>query len=215
MNPFAKKPSVREQLRESKREMTTATRGIEREVMTLQSEEKRLVLEIKRTAKSGNEAGTRSLAKELVRLRNQITKLQSSRAQLRGVSSHAQAMHANVAVAGALRGAGKTMAAVNAQMSPMEAARIAQDFQKQSAQMDMTQEVVGDSLDDALDDESVDAETEDLTNQVLDEIGIDTTAQMASAPKTKVAGRTRAAAAAYEPSDTDDLEQRLAKLRNG
>ncbi|KAL9257026.1 Vacuolar protein sorting-associated protein 2 homolog 2-like protein, partial [Drosera capensis] len=43
-------------LRTSKREMAVATRGIEREITSLQLEEKKLVAEIKKEAKSGNEA---------------------------------------------------------------------------------------------------------------------------------------------------------------
>ncbi|KAK1570847.1 hypothetical protein Q3G72_007974 [Acer saccharum] len=56
MNIFRKKTSAKEALRESKREMATATRGIEREIASLQLEEKKLVAEIKKTAKTGNEA---------------------------------------------------------------------------------------------------------------------------------------------------------------
>ncbi|KAK4407248.1 Vacuolar protein sorting-associated protein 23 [Sesamum angolense] len=56
MNIFSRKPKPKEALRECKREMANATRGIEKEIHTLQLEEKRLVAEIKRTAKTGNEA---------------------------------------------------------------------------------------------------------------------------------------------------------------
>jgi hypothetical protein len=55
MNLFKKKPDAKEALRVSKREMSVATRGIEREIGSLQLEEKKLVAEIKKTAKTGNE----------------------------------------------------------------------------------------------------------------------------------------------------------------
>ncbi|PWZ22209.1 Vacuolar protein sorting-associated protein 2 2 [Zea mays] len=56
MNIFKKKVDPKEALRTSKREMAVATRGVEREIGSLQMEEKRLVAEIKKTAKTGNEA---------------------------------------------------------------------------------------------------------------------------------------------------------------
>ncbi|CAN4102028.1 unnamed protein product [Withania somnifera] len=84
MNIFSKKPNAKEALRESRRELTHATRGIEKEISALQSEEKKLVAEIKRTAKTGNETATKVLARQLVRLRQQIANLQGSRAQMRG-----------------------------------------------------------------------------------------------------------------------------------
>ncbi|XP_022868071.1 vacuolar protein sorting-associated protein 2 homolog 2-like [Olea europaea var. sylvestris] len=64
--------------------------GIEREINALQLEEKKLVAEIKRTAKTGNDAATKILARQLVRLRQQIANLQGSRAQMRGIATHTQ-----------------------------------------------------------------------------------------------------------------------------
>eukprot|EP00271_Cylindrocystis_brebissonii_P000291 TRINITY_DN10395_c0_g1_i1.p1 TRINITY_DN10395_c0_g1~~TRINITY_DN10395_c0_g1_i1.p1 ORF type:complete len:214 (-),score=59.29 TRINITY_DN10395_c0_g1_i1:593-1234(-) len=209
---FAKKPTPKEVMRETKRDMNSATRGVEREILNLQGEEKKLLVEIKKTARTGNQAATKTLAKELVRLRAQVTKLQGSRAQLRGITSSTQAMHANVQVASAIQASGKAMAAVNQQMSPAEAMKIAQNFQRESAQMDMAQDVMGDSLDDALDADDLDDETDELTSQVLDELGIEAAAQLASAPKSRIAGK----AASQQDADRDeeaDLERRLAALR--
>ncbi|KAK8918915.1 hypothetical protein KSP39_PZI021245 [Platanthera zijinensis] len=84
-----------EALRTSKRDMAVATRGVEREIASLQLEEKKLVAEIKKTAKIGNEAATRILARQLVRLRQQITNLQGSRAQIRGVATYTQVRSIN------------------------------------------------------------------------------------------------------------------------
>ncbi|KAL5702330.1 hypothetical protein ACHQM5_027559 [Ranunculus cassubicifolius] len=211
MNLFAKKPTAKEALRASKREMTTATRGIEREINSLQLEEKKLVTEIKRTAKTGNEAATKVLARQLIRLRQQIANLQASRAQMRGIATHTQAMCANTAVADGMKGATKAMSAMNKQMDPAKQAKVMQDFQRQSAQMDMTTEMMSDAIDDALDDDEAEEETDDLTNQVLDEIGIDIASQLSSAPKGKIAGKK---AEDVGSSGVDELEKRLAALRN-
>ncbi|KAF8111714.1 hypothetical protein N665_0073s0070 [Sinapis alba] len=211
MNIFSKKPNPREVLRESKREMTQATRGIEKEISSLQSEEKKLVLEIKRTAKTGNEGATKILARQLIRLRQQIANLQGSRAQMRGIATHTQAMHAHTSVAAGIQGATKAMAAMSKTMDPAKQAKVMREFQKQSAQMDMTTEMMSDSIDDALDNEEAEDETEDVTNQVLDEIGIDVASQLSSAPKGKI-GRKNAEDVSSS-SEMDDLEKRLAALR--
>lgn len=211
MNIFGKKPTTKETLRASKRETTTATRGIEREIAGLQLEEKRLLAEIKRTAKTGNQAATTILARQLIRLRQQIAKLQSSRAQMRGIGTHTQAMHANTAVAAGIKGASKAMGVMNKQMAPAQQLKVMQDFQRQSAQMDMTTEMMSDSIDDALDNDEAEDETEELTNQVLDEIGVDIASQLSSAPKGKIAGKSQESA---ESSEVDELEKRLAALRN-
>ncbi|CAO2839781.1 unnamed protein product [Amaranthus hypochondriacus] len=210
MNLFKKKPTAKEALRESKREMANATRGIEKEISSLQMEEKRLVAEIKKTAKTGNEAATKILARQLVRLRKQIANLQGSRAQMRGIATHTQAMHAQSSVASGLKGATKAMSAMNKQMAPAKQMKILQEFQKQSAQMDMTTEMMSDAIDDALDNDEAEEETDELTNQVLDEIGVDVASQLSAAPKGKIAGKKTEE---VSTSGIDDLEERLAALR--
>ncbi|XBJ08970.1 hypothetical protein VPH35_014142 [Triticum aestivum] len=181
MNPFAKKPTPREAIRNSKRELTNATRGIERDIGTLQQEEKRLVAEIKRTAKTGNEAATKILARQLIRLRQKISTLQGSRAQIRGIATHTQAMQANTSVSAGMQSASKAMGAMNKQMDPAKQMKVMQEFQKQSAQMDRTNEMMSDSIDNVLDDDQAEDETEELANQVLDEIGVDVASQVVEA----------------------------------
>ncbi|KAG6774621.1 hypothetical protein POTOM_021981 [Populus tomentosa] len=221
MNLFSKKPSPKEALRDSKREMQHATRGIEREIGALQLEEKKLVAEIKRTAKTGNDAATKILARQLIRLRQQIANLQGSRAQMRGIATHTQAMHAQSSVAVGLKGASKAMEAMNKQMAPAKQMKVIREFQKQSAQMDMTTEMMSDAIDDALDNDEAEEETEELTNQllyccvdwiiVLDEIGVDVASQLSAAPKGKITGKNREDA---NSSGIDELEKRLAAMRN-
>ncbi|XP_047980310.1 vacuolar protein sorting-associated protein 2 homolog 3-like [Salvia hispanica] len=211
MNIFSKKPTPREAVRESKRQMTNATRGMEKEINTLQLEEKKLVAEIKRTAKTGNDAATKILARQLIRLRQQIANLQSSRAQMRGIATHTQAMSAQTSVAVGMKGASKAMSAMNKQMAPAKQAKVIQEFQRQSAQMDMTTEMMSDAIDDALDNDEAEDETEELTNLVLDEIGVDVASQLSSAPKGKIAGKNTEGASS---SNVDELEKRLAALRN-
>ncbi|CAL5346509.1 unnamed protein product [Camellia sinensis] len=200
MNIFKKKTSPKDALRTSKREMSVATRGIEREIASLQMEEKKLVAEIKKTAKTGNEASlssfldvtqaaTRILARQLVRLRQQITNLQGSRAQIRGVATHTQALYASTSISTGMKGATKAMVAMNKQMAPAKQAKVIREFQKQSAQMDMTIEMMSESIDETLDKDEAEEETEELTNQVLDEIGVDIASQLSSAPKGRIASK--------------------------
>ncbi len=82
-----KKPDVKQQVRESQREMRKGEREIQREIATLQMQEKKMIAEIKAAAKTGNQNVIKIQAKALVRLRAQIAKLQASVAQLKGVST--------------------------------------------------------------------------------------------------------------------------------
>ncbi|KAL2895903.1 Vacuolar protein sorting-associated protein 2-like protein 3 [Bienertia sinuspersici] len=75
------------------------------------------------------------------------------------------------------------------QMAPAKQMKTLQEFQRQSAQMDMTTEMMSDAIDDALDNDEAEEETDELTNQVLDEIGVDVASQLSTAPKGKIAGK--------------------------
>ncbi|CAN4080285.1 unnamed protein product [Withania somnifera] len=189
---FKKKTSPKEALRISKREMAVATRGIEREISSLQMEEKKLVAEIKKTAKTGNEAATKILARQLVRLRQQIVNLQGSRAQIRGVATHTQSLYASTSMSTGMKGATKAMTAMN---------KI---------------EMMSESIDETLDKDEAEEETEELTNQVLDEIGVDIASQLSSAPKGRIASKkveNVAPSSSDTAADVEELEKRLASLR--
>ncbi|CAN4080284.1 unnamed protein product [Withania somnifera] len=213
---FKKKTSPKEALRISKREMAVATRGIEREISSLQMEEKKLVAEIKKTAKTGNEAATKILARQLVRLRQQIVNLQGSRAQIRGVATHTQSLYASTSMSTGMKGATKAMTAMNKQMAPAKQVKVIREFQKQSSQLDMTIEMMSESIDETLDKDEAEEETEELTNQVLDEIGVDIASQLSSAPKGRIASKkveNVAPSSSDTAADVEELEKRLASLR--
>lgn len=206
-----KKPTAAELAREGKREIAQAARGLDKEIASLHTEEKKLILEIKKAAKSGNEAGARVLAKNLVRVRGQITKIQNSQAHLRGIQTHVQTAHSTAVMAGAVGKAGGVMKQANAQLDPVKAAAIAMDFQKESAKMDHADEVLGDAMSGVLDSDEIDEESDLLTQEVLDSIGVDTRAQLASAPRAKIAGSE--GLPAISSADTEDLDKRFAALK--
>lgn len=60
---------------------------IDRELLVLKREEQKLVREIKDAAAKGNQAGAKTLAKQLIRIRNQMQRLTVHNAQMKGVSA--------------------------------------------------------------------------------------------------------------------------------
>ena len=60
---------------------------LEREVAALKREEQKTIQQIKVASKQGNDATARILAKSLIRIRQQMTKLTAGSAQLKGIST--------------------------------------------------------------------------------------------------------------------------------
>ncbi|GLJ42672.1 hypothetical protein SUGI_0884640 [Cryptomeria japonica] len=217
---FGKKKSPAELLRENKRMLDKSIREIERERQGLQTQEKKLITEIKKTAKQGQMAAVKVMAKDLIRTRHQITKFYALKSQLQGVSLRIQTLKSTHTMGEAMKGVTKAMRQMNRQMNLPALQKIMQEFERQNERMEMTMEVMGDAIDDAMEGDEEEEETEELVNQVLDEIGIDIDSQLVNAPATSVAtpaAPTKVAqATAANTEDAgidDDLQARLDNLR--
>ncbi|RWW69456.1 hypothetical protein BHE74_00022941, partial [Ensete ventricosum] len=108
---FGNRKTPAELLRENKRMLDKSIREIERERQGLQAQEKKLIVEIKKTAKQGqmisaiasllyelptlvryylSQGAVKVMAKDLIRTRHQITKFYALKSQLQGVSLRIQ-----------------------------------------------------------------------------------------------------------------------------
>ncbi|KAJ2949105.1 hypothetical protein O0L34_g6044 [Tuta absoluta] len=209
MNFFRKTPTVKEQQRANDRELRKAGRELDRDKAQLEREEKKLEMEIKKMAKEGNNEGCKILAKQLVQLRKQKTRIYSANSKISSVQIQNKAMGANVAIANAMGTTAKTMGNMNKVMNPHQIAKDMEAFKQANAKMDMTDEMISDTLDDIMDESGDEEETEGIVSQVLDEIGIEISGKMAGAPsvaRSKLGEST---------ADADkDLMAQLAKLKS-
>jgi len=188
---FGKRKTPQELLREQQRLVQRSIREIERERMTLQQNEKKTIIEIKKLAKQGQVPAAKILAKDLVRTRNYITKMYTMRAQLQSVSMQLSTMKTTAAMNTAMAGATKAMMRMNKKMDLPAMQKITMEFQKQTEMMGMKEEMINDTLDEMAEDDE-DEESEDVINQTLEEIGIDLGADLADVPASKAATKASA-----------------------
>lgn len=218
---FGQRKTPAELLRENKRMLDRSIREIERERQSLQAQEKKLIVEIKKTAKQNQMGAVRVMAKDLIRTRHQITKFYGLKSQLQGVSLRIQTLKSTQSMADAMKGVTKAMRQMNKQMNLPALQKIMQEFERQNERMEMTTEMMGDAIDDAMEGDEEEEETEDLVSQVLDEIGVDLNSQLVSAPvsasapaSTSTAKVPQASAASGDDLGIDsDLQARLDNLR--
>ncbi|KAF6151133.1 hypothetical protein GIB67_002385 [Kingdonia uniflora] len=198
-----------ELLRENKRMLDKSIREIERERQSLQTQEKKLIMEIKKSAKQGQMGAVKVMAKDLIRTRHQVEKFYKLKSQLQGVAlriqpfslwivllfntevgvtlAFLQTLKSTQAMGEAMKGVTKAMGQMNRQMNLPSLQKIMQEFERQNEKMEMVSEVMGDAIDDALEGDEEEEETEDLVSQVLDEIGIDINQELVNAPASAVA----------------------------
>ncbi|KAL0337233.1 UNVERIFIED_CONTAM: Vacuolar protein sorting-associated protein 21 [Sesamum calycinum] len=210
---FGKKKTTAELMRENKRMLDKSIRELERERQGLQTQEKKLILEIKKSAKQGQMGAIKVMAKDLIRTRHQIEKFYKLKSQL-------QDIEVNTCNGEAMKGVALAMGQINKQMNLPLLHKIMQEFEMQNEKMELTSEVMADAIDDALEGDEEEEETEELVNQVLDEIGIDINSELVDAPSSTVAApAAKKKVPQVEASGNDDcgidseLQARLDTLR--
>ena len=182
MGMFESKPTMEEQLKINKRMINRAVREMDREKAKLEREEQRITTEIKAQAKRNNTTTVKIMAKDLVRTRKHINKFINMRSHLQGVNLRMQTVKSTEAMARALKTTATAMTAVNKELNLPELTAILQEFEEESQKMGISEEVMGEAIDDALDDVG-DLEEEDaVVAKILDEIGIDLNAMLNAAP---------------------------------
>eukprot|EP00210_Caulerpa_lentillifera_P005302 g5066.t1 len=208
-----KKTSVKDTVRTAKRDIQKNSRDVERELTALKREEQKLILQIKQATKQGNTANARVLAKSLIRLRGQITKLTEGSAQLKGISTQMTTAGATHTVGTAMKNASTAMKAVSKATDAQKMQQTLQSFTKENEKMSLAQEFMDDAVESALDTDGIEDEADDVMNQVLDEIGIEFNSKLSGshAPATKVQAR-RARVANESAEEEDELLKRLGVL---
>jgi len=181
---FGRTVTPAERLRQHQRSLAKAQRELDRERTKLEQAEKKLIMDIKKSAKAGQLNACKVMAKDLVRTRRYVQKFYQMRTQLQAVGLRIQTLRSNQQMAEAMRGATRAMASMNRGMNLPAISRIMNEFERESSMMDMKEGMMVDAIDDVMDDdlEDEEAEGDQILRQVLDEIGVDLSQQLTDAP---------------------------------
>ncbi|KAL1918194.1 uncharacterized protein VTP21DRAFT_3460 [Calcarisporiella thermophila] len=213
---FGRRKTPAEMLRQHQRSLNKAQRELDRERSRLEQQEKKLVADIKRSAKANQMNACKVMAKDLVRTRRYVQKFYQMKTQLQAVGLRIQTLRSNQQMAEAMRGATKAMQSMNRQMNLPSIQKIMMEFERESELMDMKDEMMNDAIDDVMEEEADEEESEEVVNQVLDEIGVTLNQELATAPSTiaqKASAGTERVAQLEMVSDDAALQARLDNLR--
>lgn len=210
---FGKKTDPKKQIRQQQRQLTSAQREADRDIRALERQEQQIQNEIKKAAKTGDKQTLTILAKQLIGIRKQKTRMLGMKGQIGAVKTKTTTMQSNMKMAQTMKNTAGVMGQMNKQMNPQEMAKVMQSFERESAKMDMTGEMMEDTLDSALCESGDEEESDQIMNQVLDEIGIEIKGKMDAAPaagSSSLAGPSRAGGT-RAPTD-EDIEAQLKRL---
>ncbi|XP_062449019.1 charged multivesicular body protein 2a isoform X1 [Rhea pennata] len=156
---FGRRKTPEELLRQNQRALARAMRELDRERQKLETQEKKIIVDIKKMAKQGQMDAVKIMAKDLVRTRRYVKKFITMRANVQAVSLKIQTLKSNNSMAQAMKGVTKAMATMNRQLKLPQIQKIMMEFEKQAEIMDMKEELMNDAIDDAMGDEDDEEES--------------------------------------------------------
>lgn len=211
---FGKRLTPDQILRKNQRSLNKAMRDLDRERAKMEQQEKKVIADIKRLAKENQMDAVKVMAKDLVRTRRYVQKFMLMRANIQAVSLKITTLKSQNSMAEAMQGVARAMRSMNSQLRLPQIQQLMQEFMKQSEIMDMKEELMDGSIDEALGDDDDEEESAALVSKVLDELGIETMGQLNDLPTPagKVAGSSTANQTPVLDADAD-LTARLENLR--
>mmetsp|Transcript_36824 Transcript_36824/g.54090 ORF Transcript_36824/g.54090 Transcript_36824/m.54090 type:complete len:225 (-) Transcript_36824:401-1075(-) len=215
---FAKKPTPKEAAKAAKREtrrtVRQSQRDVDRELRDLDRTETQVVTDIKKRARApgvnpATDTSIKTLAKQLVQIRSQKEKLIGAKAQLGAMEMKTSLMATQIGAATAVGSVTGAMKTANEAMNNKEVMKMMNEFNRQNEIMNVKEEMMDDALADAFDSEGVEEGAEDITNQVLAELGVELDGKLVGldAPMSKPVG------AKEEKLEEDDLLDQLPDLK--
>jgi len=198
-----KKPTPKETIRTSKREMKSSQRDLDRELKSLDALEKQTTILVKDLVKKGNMPAAKIQAKELVRIREQKTKLMTMKNKMNAMNTRLTTVNATQTMAKSMGTVTKAMQVSNNALNPAELQQTMENFERQSQKMEMVEEMV----EDLFEDEELEEESEEIYAKVLEEISLDANAKMSRVPVTSLGQK-----AAEKTNNEKELEDLLRGL---
>jgi len=204
---FGEQKTLKEIIREQKRMVTRSIRELEREKAGIKRDEQKLILELKKAAKNNQMKAVQIMAKDLVRIRKHDEKFTGLIANLRAVSLQMTSMSSTVTMTESMKKVTRAMTMMNRTMNMPQLQAVMREFQKQSEILGMKEELFGEAIDSTMNDEEDEEQTEQVVNQVLDEIGITMGQSLVDVPGKKLEEKK----VAVDPADKA-LEERFNNL---
>ena len=167
------KKTPEEIVKENKRLINKSLRHLERERSKMEREEPKILNDIKKLAQKGLHGPAKIRAKDLARLRNQVSQLYVLGSQLKGITMQLASVQGNAAVMEALQKSTQAISAVEHSMSIKDIMNMVKDYAKESEKLGMKTEMMGDAVEEAIDTGDVDAEGEKIYGQICDDINVD------------------------------------------
>ncbi|TGZ72594.1 hypothetical protein CRM22_001997 [Opisthorchis felineus] len=152
MKLFGEKTTPRERLRNMVSVVRRQKYHIQRDITSLQAQNKRVEADIKKRAKAGNLDEAKILARELVNSRKAVSRLYSANANLDCIISELNCQAATTKLAGCLKSSTAVMKSMSALFKLPELQKTMRDLSKEMTKMGLIDEMIQDTMESTMGD---------------------------------------------------------------
>lgn len=201
-------------MRKWTRNLRSEQRKIDLQVNKIRREEGKVKLEMKKAAKNDDTVAARMLAKELIRSRKAVNRMYTAKAQMNSIAMQLQNQVSQMKLAGQMAKSGDIMKEMNQLVNVKEVQQSMMSMSKEMQKAGLIEEIMNDTLDNALDEDISDTELENEVNKVVIEV-TQNKMEGARVGGSRLPQKQQQAVAEEEAAEDDDeLMQKFNALRS-
>ena len=145
-----------------RRDLTREGRRTDSQILKIKQEEKKIVIEMKKAAKMGDQFALKTLAKNVLHSRKAVKQLMTAKAQMNSVSMQLQHQMATIKMMGVMNKSTEIMAGMNQLVNIVEVRETMMTMSKEMMKAGLIEEMMDETIEDALGD----VEEEELDEEV-------------------------------------------------
>jgi charged multivesicular body protein 2A len=164
-------PTTSELARRYKQHINKSIRELDRETARISSEEKQLMLEVKKHS-TNNIKLSMQKAQAVVRLRRMLNKFSNMKANLQGIAQRIQSVKSTEALQRAVGSAVTMMTSFNKMSGGAQLVSSLHEMEKQNAFMNFQSEIMDEKMDAVFEEDNDEEASCDIVEQILLEAGV-------------------------------------------
>lgn len=192
---------------------------MDRQIRGIQREEAKVKASLKQAAKRGDREVCVVFAKEIVRARKAVNRINASKAQLNSVSLHMNQQAANLRVAGAMEKSAEVMKCMHNLVKVHEISEVMRDLSKEMMRAGILEEMMEDTMEgiSGVDEEEMEEAVQEEVDKVLYEL---TAGQLGAAPSAvndslpATSTKETVATQEEEEEEIEEMKKRLEALKS-
>ena len=192
--------------REHQRDLRHGVRALEREDAKAARDERACRSEILRHARDQRLDLCKAKAREMIRMRCHRARLGTIKFHMNTIAQQLSTMQGSQQLQTVMAKTTCLLQGLNRSMDPRAVHRMLCEFERQSTLMTDSQEVLQETLDSMFETEDEGAATDQAMAQVFQELGLDVEGRLGALS-------ARVAPAPQDPPSTEELDERLSRLR--